>query len=90
MELELERLRDFAGFASAVATLRRSADALLLATSLQIPIVLADRIRSDDSRVRREAHHAAVAARNDELGIPNCDHLISDPNCAECQKTPQN
>lgn len=84
-----EELRAMKSYVAVVATLERSEDAGLLARALSVPIALADRIRRDEMRTRREAHRVAVAEKNDELGIPNCDHLLSRPDCSECNKVPK-
>jgi hypothetical protein len=85
----IEALRDLKHYADAVGTLDRDEDASLLAVSLNVSISLAERIRRKHLRVRLDAHRAAVVARNDELGIPNCDHLARDPACRECNKQPK-
>lgn len=86
LNVEVARLRSFKEFAHAHSTLARSEDADLLVLSLTVSIALASRIRNQHMTVRAKAHHAAVAAQNDERGIPNCDHLIPKPDCPECMK----
>lgn len=38
--------------------------------------------------VRAEDADRERRAENDRLGIPNCDHLIQEPDCPECNKAP--
>lgn len=88
LDVALKDLRDLRGYAGAVNVTERDADAQLLEMSLTVVIAVALRMKRVRLQARYSAHRAAVVARNDELGIPNCDHLIPDPECPECTKNP--
>jgi hypothetical protein len=83
------RIRELKEVVAAIRVLERDGRAGALEGMLSASLILLDLITSGRRATRRREYDASCRSLNDLLGVANCDHLITDPECTECTKRPK-